>query len=347
MTLFKSARLKLTFLYLLIIMIISVSFSVGIYGIMSREMERFARSQRFRIEGRMFFPDQSRKANPLPDPDLLWELKSRLVVYLGFINLIILVSAGLLGYLLAGWTLKPIARMLEDQARFISDASHELKTPLTALKSSFEVFLREPKPNIAEARELIKDSVKDVDNLTKLASSLLTLSRFSEPASNVSRELVDLAAVIRDVVVAIKPLAQKRQINLNIDLTQAYILGDTQKLTELFTILLDNAIKYNKESGKVTVKATKTDGYVLIELEDSGIGISAEDLPHIFDRFYRADPSRTKNYVDGHGLGLAIAKKIVEAHKGDITVKSQVGVGTAFQVKFKAIDFKSSKEDHG
>lgn len=341
MTIFKSARLKLTLLYLLIIMVISVSFSAGIYGIMSREMERFARSQRFRIEGRMFFPDQGRQVAPLPDPDLLWELKSRLIVYLGFINLIILVSAGLLGYLLAGWTLKPIARMLEDQTRFISDASHELKTPLTAMKSSFEVFLREPKPNISEAREVIKDGVKDVDNLANLASSLLTLSRFSEPDTGVSRESVDLAKIIYDVADALKPLAQNRQININLNVASAYILGDSQKLAELFTILLDNAIKYSKENGKVAVMLNKTDGHVLVDVADFGIGIATEDLAHIFDRFYRADTSRTKTVVDGHGLGLAIAKKIVEAHKGTITVKSQLGAGTTFQIKFRATELKS------
>ena len=341
MTIFRSARIKLTLLYLLIIMIISVSFSAGIYGIMSREMERFARSQRFRIEGRVFFPDQGRQIAPLPDPDLLWDLKSRLVVYLGFINLIILVSSGLLGYLLAGWTLKPIARMLEDQTRFISDASHELKTPLTALKSSFEVFLREPKPNIAEAKELIKDGVNDVDTLTKLASSLLTLSRFSEPEPIKSLKLVDLSEILSEVAENLKSLAQKHQVNLALDVIPSYILGDRQKLTELFTILLDNAIKYSKEDGNIAVKITKTDGHVLIDVEDSGVGIGQEDLPHIFNRFYRADPSRSKTVVDGHGLGLAIAKKIVEAHKGTIVVKSQLGVGTTFQVKFRATELKS------
>ena len=341
MTLFKSARIKLSLLYLLIIMVISVSFSAGIYGIMSREMERFAKNQRFRFEERMFFPDQGRKIAPLPDPELLWELKSRLIVYLGFINLIILISAGLLGYLLAGWTLKPIARMLEDQTRFISDASHELKTPLTALKSSFEVFLREPKPSMTDAKALIKDGVNDVDTLAKLASSLLTLSRFSEPDSNVPLESVDLAKVIYDVADALKPLAQNRQVNIDLNVAPAYVLGDSQKLVELFTILMDNAIKYSKENSKVAVMLTKTDGHVLVDVEDFGIGISAEDLPHIFDRFYRADLSRTKTVVDGHGLGLAIAKKIVEVHKGTITVKSQLGVGTTFQVKFRATELKS------
>ena len=341
MNIFRSARIKLTLLYLLIIVGISVSFSAGIYGIVSREVERFARVQRFRIEERLIFPDDDQHPLPIPDPDLILESKTRLMMYLACINLGILISAGLLSYILAGWTLKPIAIMLEDQTRFISDASHELKTPLTALKSSFEVFLREPKPSMSDARELINDGVKDVDKLAKLASSLLTLSRFSEPDSKISRELVDLSAVVSDVVNALKPLAQGKNINIDVNLVQAYIVGDKQKIAELFTILLDNAIKYSKEDGRVEVKIAKTDGHILIDVEDAGMGIAQDDLPHIFDRFYRADPSRSKNTVDGHGLGLAIAKKIVEAHKGTITVKSQVGVGTTFQVKFRATELKS------
>ncbi len=341
MTIFKKARIKLTLLYLSIIMIVSVSFSAGIYGIISREIERFSRSQRFRIEGRMYPPNPTRQAIPLPDPDLVWDLKSRLVIYLGFINLMILALAGFLGYLLAGWTLKPISKMLEDQTRFISDASHELKTPLTALKSSFEVFLRDPKPSMSEAYEVIKDGIKDIDNLTKLASSLLTLSRFSEPNIKATWDLVNLLEIINGVGETLKPLAKNNNVDLVLSLEDVYMMGDRQQLTELFTILLDNAIKYNKEHGKVEVRVSRRDDHAVIDVEDTGIGISQSDLLHIFDRFYRADPSRSKNLVDGHGLGLAIAKKIVDSHRGVITVRSQLGVGTTFQVKFRVADLKS------
>lgn len=340
MTVFKTARIKLTLLYLLVIMVVSLSFSLVIYGIMNREMERFTRSQRFRLERRMFIPEQGWQRVLPPDPDLLQELRARLLMYLGFINLAILVAAGLLGYSLAGWTLRPIANMLEDQSRFISDASHELKTPLTALKSSFEVFLRDLNPTISEARELIRDGVNDVDNLTKLVSSLFTLSHFSETNLQVPPELangpVDLSLIIFGVVETLKPLAEKRGVSFDLNLDSANITGDKQKLAELFTILLDNAIKYNKEGGKVSIKLSKTYGYVLVDIKDTGIGISTNDLPRIFDRFYRADASRTRNNVEGYGLGLAIAKKIADFHKASITVSSQVNVGTTFQLKFRA-----------
>ncbi|MBU1970667.1 sensor histidine kinase, partial [Patescibacteria group bacterium] len=114
----------------------------------------------------------------------------------------------------------------------------------------------------------------------------------------------------------------------------ATILGDRGKLTELFTILVDNAIKYNRPGGVVEITTGQEDGSVMIEIKDHGIGIAPKDLPHIFDRFYRADSSRSKE-VPGHGLGLAIAKSIVEQHKGFISAKSQLGQGTTLQVKFR------------
>ncbi|MFH1295025.1 MAG: HAMP domain-containing sensor histidine kinase [bacterium] len=326
MKIFTSARLKLTGLYLAVIMLISISFSLAMYGVLSREVLRFARNQRFRIENRL--PPRP------PDPDLVNEARARIALTLILINGGIFVSAGFLGYFLAGHTLQPIAKMVEEQNRFISDASHEFKTPLTALKSSFEVYLREPKPSLADAQELIKGGIEDVDSLAKLAGSLLTLSHAEETSGSAQFLPMKLQEVIVEVVNKFRPLAKQNHIKFTVKGTDATILGDRGKLTELFTILVDNAIKYNRPGGAVEITTGQEDGSVLIEIKDHGIGIAPKDLPHIFDRFYRADSSRSKE-VPGHGLGLAIAKSIVEQHKGFISAKSQLGQGTTLQVKFR------------
>lgn len=344
-TIFKSARLKLTALYLMIIMLITVAFSVGVYSILSREVERFARAQRNRLETRLpagfIIPrpaldyDQLGRLPMVADPDLVDDAKRRILTTLIFVDTAILVCAGLLGYLLAGQTLAPIKNMVDEQNRFISDASHEFKTPLTALKSSFEVFLRDKNAGLKEAKELIKDGVKDVDNLTVLATSLLELAQVEKRNRPTGFKTVKLDEVVGKAVATIKPLAQRNQIKINYQGVSLQILGNKERLIQLFTILLDNAVKYSNENGVVAVSTHQEDGQAIVEVLDTGIGISAVDLPHIFERFYRADASRSKNSVVGYGLGLAIAKSIVEEHKGLITATSEVGKGTVFKVTFR------------
>lgn len=348
MQVFKWARIKLTALYLAIIMLVTVAFSAGVYSILSREVERFARAQRNRLENRLpagfvlprspFDDGVSMRSLPNNDPDLISETKTRILFTLVGIDGIIFVSAGFLGYFLAGWTLAPIKNMIDEQNRFISDASHEFKTPLTALKSSFEVFLRDKDASLNDAKELVKDGIEDVDNLTVLATSLLGLAQFEKPNHKTNFEVLALDAVVGKAVEMIKPLAQRNQIGLNYQESHVQIVGDEDRLAQLFTILLDNAVKYSNKNGVVTVSTHRDDGHVAVEVMDTGMGISANDLPHIFERFYRADASRSKNTIVGHGLGLAIAKSIVEEHKGTITATSELGKGSTFKVNFRIAD---------
>lgn len=352
MKVFKLARIKLTALFLAIIMLITVSFSVGVYNILSHEVGRFARIQRNRIEGRtrpnidmedriitdiIAIPPPNGKF-PIPpvDPDLVNEAEERLVTLLVIIDGVVLVCSGLLGYVLAGKTLNPIKEMVEEQNRFISDASHELKTPLTALKSSFEVFLREKNPNVNEARELIKDGVNDVDNLNNLSTSLLELARFEQPNHKNNFSLTALEELMGKAVDIISPLAQKNRTEIVFKKSDIKIFGDKDKLIRLFTILLDNAVKYSPAGRNIEVIAEKVDGkMVQIKVVDHGIGIAPKDLPHVFDRFYRADLSRNKTDTAGYGLGLSIAKSIVEVHDGKISITSELGKGTTVQLDLR------------
>lgn len=325
--LFNSARIKLTAWYLVIIMCISVLFSIVIYAGINSELERFDRFQRARQE-RL---EQGLRNIPIPvpqfDAEIISQARSRLIVTLGFINFGILVISGLAGYFLAGRTLRPIQVMLDEQNRFITDASHELKTPLTALRSEIEVYLRGKKHTIAEADTILSSNLEEVVSLQSLSENLIRLTTYQKNVGLV--EEVSLLSIIEDSFKRITPLAKRKHIIIDNKIDDKTLIGDKLSLTELFTILLDNAIKYSPKHTKVTLILTD----MSVHIVDQGIGIDEKDIPHIFDRFYRADRSRSKTEVAGYGLGLSIAKQIVDDHKGSISVESKIGQGTTFTIQ--------------
>lgn len=339
---FQSARLKLTAWYLLIIMCVSVSFSVVIYRMLTLEVERFARLQRSRIERRFeidvpvppsAFPNFSVPPSTFVDESLIVEVDQHILLILGAVNLGVLVVAGGLGYFLAGRTLRPIQDMMDEQHRFISDASHELRTPLTALKSSLEVNIRDPKLTIKDAKTLMKESVEDVNKLQSLSDALLTLAQYEKPAVNIAFRRAQLTVIIASALKKTTPMAKQKHITVT-DRTKPFTVeADESSLTDVFVILLDNAIKYSPNDSEITVTSKRTDSTADITVADHGRGIKPKDLPHIFDRFYRADSSRMKERAGGYGLGLSIAKKIAEMHHGSISVVSAPGRGSAFTVR--------------
>lgn len=330
---FKSARFKLTAWYLLIIMSISISFSIVIYQASKLELARFDRIQRFRIERRLQGREISRTPPPpFLDPELINETQRRLFLILVSINSGILVISGVASYFLAGRTLKPIKDMVDEQNRFISDASHELQTPITALKIAFEVHLRDKRLTLRQAKKLIAGAIEDVNKLQSLSDSLLRLAQYQKPNDDYVFETVSLLEIANEAIRKIGPLAKQKRINLLNKVKEYEFKGNKYALVDLLIILLDNAVKYSPENKKVVLTSTKTDNYLLIEIKDEGIGIDPKDLPHIFDRFYRANSARSKETVGGYGLGLSIAQKIVQAHRGTITAKSTLNKGTTFVV---------------
>lgn len=333
---FKKTRIKLTAWYLLIIMLISVSFSMVIFRGLTNELDRLERIERTRVMRRT--PDFFTNPNvaPLPafvDPDVIAESKNRLTLILIAINVIILGGSAVAGYFLAGKTLKPIADMVDEQNRFISDASHELRTPLTALKSEIEVNLRNTALTLADAKKLIRSNLEEVNNLQSLSDNLIKLTHFQKNGNGIIHETVRLSSIAKDAVKKVALAAKQKSIRVTNKVPDVKLHGNAMLLTELLVILLDNAVKYSKKGKPVTLTAHKTDGHINIQVVDQGIGIHKEDLEHIFNRFYRADKSRTKTNETGYGLGLAIAKQIVDAHSGSIHVESAVGKGTTFTVK--------------
>ena len=322
---FKQARIKLTAWYLIIIMAISLSFSVAIFSGVNRELTRIEDMQKVRQERVDTISNVLiQRGFPVPPEKFPQKIESveesrlRILSILGFINLSILVVAGLGGYFLAGVTLDPISKMVREQKEFIGNASHELRTPLTSLKTEIEVGLRDKKLDLNSAKKLLLSNLEEVNKIQRLSNYLLELNRLESGKTNFETKRVDLGKV---VTIAIG----KRKVKT--DLKKTVILGDENALIELTTILLDNAFKYSGRNKIVEVK-TKSGG--VLEVKDHGVGISEKDLPHIFDKFYRGDKSRTK---DGYGLGLSIAKSIVEKIGGKIKVESKVGHGSVFTVQ--------------
>ncbi len=328
---FKEARLKLTAWYLLIIMFISIAFSLVIYRGLMNEIHRFSRMQRIRIE-RMLPSNPTRPF--FADEDLITEMQQRVIFGLGIINIIIFISSGALGYFLAGKTLKPIQEMVEEQNRFISDASHELRTPLTALKSSLEVNLRDKNLSIENAKKTMSESIEDVNNLQRLSDSLLDLSQYQKPFFSANIKDISLNVCINEAVKKVTPLAKQKQITIKKNVEEINIKGIKDDLINLFVIILDNAIKYSSKKTSIQIYAKETNNQIVIKIKDQGIGIEKKDLPFIFDRFFRADQSRSKEKIIGYGLGLSIAKKIVLNHHGKILVTSQINKGSVFTINF-------------
>lgn len=336
---FNSARLQLTLWYLLIIMFISISFSVVIYRVLTIEVDRFATMQREKIErrlrgGKMLPPEFCSSASPPPvffiDSDLVAETRHRLIISLAFINASIFVFSGILGYFLAGRTLRPIQEMLDEQNRFISDSSHELRTPLTSLKTALEVNLRDKNLTLKEARELLQESIEEVDKLKLLSDGLLELAQYQKPKSGQDFKKISVANLLDIALKKVHHLAKAKDIKLSIIKDESNILGDIESLSNLLVILIENAIKYSPEKKEITIVTKKHTKNIQISITDQGIGIGEKDIHHIFDRFYRADAARTKSQISGYGLGLSIAKKIAISHDGMITVHSQPGKGSTF-----------------
>ncbi len=329
---FNSARLKLTAWYLLLIMLISAAFSVVIYEVQTSELERFVLSQRFRIERRLRDADPTLPPPTIIDPELVAETEYRLALFLIVINGGILVLSGGVGFFLAGRTLQPIAEMMEEQNRFISDASHELRTPLTSLKSALEVHLRDKHPTLSDSRKLINDSLGEVNKLQLLSEGLLKLTQYQKPQP-IKFTSLTLLEIADEAVRQIEPLARQKQIRIENNAENFKLAGDRYALINLTTTLLDNAVKYSPAKSQITLDCQKTDGRIILKIADQGPGIDPKDLPHIFDRFYRSDTARAKSGTGGFGLGLSIAKKIVDLHHGTIGVNSRPGAGTIFTVE--------------
>lgn len=330
-SLFNSARLKISLYYVLTMMTISLSFSAILYRGATLELRRSLRSQAVR-----FFPRFDRlvpySVVTEPDESVYIEARNRIAFSLFTLNGVILVFTSLASYVLAGKTLRPIEEMMEEQKRFVSDASHELRTPLTAMRTEIEVMLREKNIRASEARALLTSNLEEIDKMRSLSDYLLKLTHYDTGQTTLPMERLPLPALIASAVKRVQPLATAKHIEITQDVCALEITGNKISLIELLTILLENAIKYSQDGKPIVVAGYRTKKHTVLTVQDHGVGIRASELPYIFNRFYRAESSRNKRQVDGFGLGLSIAKTIVTAHGGKISVESEVGKGSTFKV---------------
>lgn len=219
--------------------------------------------------------------------------------------------------------------------QFTADASHELRGPLSLTRTIAEVALRQPNAD-QESRTSFLEIADASANAAKLLEEMLELARADAEPLDIVLEPVNIASIVADACSMARKLAQQRGIAINLSIGNSEtitILGHAPSLRRILWILLDNAIKYTPESGRVDVSLRSGKGVAIVEVADTGIGISKDDLAHIFDRFYRADPSRSE--VEGSGLGLAIAKWIADLHHARIDVCSDRGIGSTFTLSFE------------
>lgn len=335
---FQSATLKLTGWYLLILMTLSLLFSVAIYQITAGEIN----ARLDQIESSLRLPrgygfDDIRTTQ-------LHEAEGNLVIGLVYINILILAVGGVGSYYLAKRTIRPIEEAHEAQSRFTSDASHELRTPLAAMKTEIEVALRDTKLSKAEMHELLESNLEEVNKLTRLSHTLLQLSKLDY--DNVERENININDALADAVKSFDTTGTR--VILTPYASPLFVNATLGSVEELAMILIDNAIKYSPSDSQVTVTVTRKSGKARIAITNAGKGIPAAQLPHIFDRFYRADNSRTNASKNGYGLGLSVAKKIVDLNDGELTATSAENELTTFTLIFQAASnqakSKKSKE---
>jgi heavy metal sensor kinase len=217
------------------------------------------------------------------------------------------------------------------QVRFTSDASHELRTPVSVILSQTQTALSRER-GAEEYRATLEACQRAAQRMRRLIESLLELARLDAGQEPMKHQPFDLSRVARDSVELVRPLAAERGMEIQCDLPAVGCVGDPERVSQVVTNLISNAIHFNQEHGQVRVATRSENGTAFLTVADTGVGIPPEDLPHIFERFYRVDKSRSR--IQGKtGLGLAICKAIVEAHSGTIEVTCKPGAGTTFEVR--------------
>jgi len=338
---FRSATFKLTMWYLALVMAISLMFSVVLYQVTTHEVERGLRKETQRIFNK--YPDFN--TNPFfKKSDSLEDASHQILVRLIAFNFIVLVTSGWASYWLAKRTLGPIEEAHEQQKRFTADVSHELRTPLTAIRMESEVALMNQDISKQDLKNTLESNLEETAKLETLINNLLRLTRLEADELKQHFMPVDTSDIVKNAVEQTLKQASQKHIEINNLVVGDLVEGDRDSLVQLLVIIIDNAIKYSHEGNQVNISSQHKGGLSQLIVTDQGIGIKKAALDHVFDRFYRADNSRTKaSGVDGFGLGLSIAKMISDLHDGTIIISSSSGKGTTVEVSLPRLPAASKQ----
>ncbi len=324
---FQFSLWKLTFLYAAILAIILFVSSGFIYSAFSSRLE-----SRFRNERPL--PDEV--AATRPPPPTAKQVREDLVRSILIVNGFLFVVAGLSSYVLAQITLEPLQEMYDGQRKFFGDASHELRTPLSILQIELENAREDAAQNTVEY-ERLTSHLEEVERMSKLVNDLLTVSRFDEYHVPEQKQfsIVNLIALTESIILRLNSLAERQNVKIVFDLPEheVAIFGQEDVVVQAITNVLKNAIVYNHSGGSVTVSVAMSKHTASLRIVDTGIGIAATDREKIFDRFYRAEASRSRQ-TGGSGLGLSIVQSSMHYLGGSVSVASELGVGTTVSLNF-------------
>lgn len=313
--LFEAARLQLMGFYVLVMAFILLIFSSLLFYSLSNNLKAS-------LEGQ-FFDEDIRQ-------DVFEKTLNGIVSQILLIDLIVLSGVSIISYIIAGRSLRPIKQALEVQTRFSADASHELRTPLTVMKTESEVALQNPRLG-EESRSFILSNLEEIDRMSSMVEDLLVFSRSDNFEQAVIFSPVNLEPVIDRVAHKLKVISERKgTVLVKGEVVAGLVWGSADDLQRVLTNLVQNAIQYTDSGGTVSMSLRREKKNMVLQVQDNGRGIESQDLPHIFEPFYRAD--RARSYKEGTGLGLPIVQRIIERHDGLISIKSKPGKGTAVTV---------------
>ncbi len=321
---FKGAVIRLTAFYTLGVFLILIVFNTLVYGLFLEGIEHELHEDTDIVE--LYDATKNEKYET---EEIAEDLLNVLLVS----DAVILVLTIVVSYLLARRTLAPLGESYQRQKRFVADAAHELRTPLAVIKAGSEVLLKSDR-TIDEYQKFIAESEEEVERLITISNDLLFLTQNKEVVSDTC-ERFSFSQICEKRAQAFQAYAQTKHVSLTTLIEDhLYMRGRQDDISRMVLNLLKNAVDYNKPDGTVRIELKKKDAHVILSIQDTGVGIESKDIPHIFERFYKADSARVQSHSSGSGLGLSIVKEIVSDHKGTITIESVLGKGTVCIVTF-------------
>lgn len=325
---FRAALLKLTAQYVLLTMLLSLVFSVVLYHFATYELNEGLQNQYHVLAG----TDHDADNYDTVSSSELHIRGKHLLSDLVYFNVVVFVGSLSAGYILAKRTLKPIEEAHDIQVRFTAEASHELRTPITAMKADTESILMQRKVDSKQLRQTLENNLQDIERLERLSKHLLSMARYKS-ASKHNTETVDVKVLMRQAIQDAARLYADKQITVSSSLKPANITVDPISVEQLFSIVIDNAMKYSRPKGQVRITVGVEGRNVVARVRDQGIGIAAADLAHVYEHFYRSSNAKSSGIASGYGLGLPLASDVVKIYKGSIGIKSEEGKGTEVTIQ--------------